>query len=94
MKKPLKDIKFEYDQPIPTYRDNTSAISVSKNPVIHSKPKHIPIKYNFLREHADERYVKMVYVNTKEHIGDISTKPLPREVFEYLRLKLGVTSQY
>jgi hypothetical protein len=29
---------------------NTSAISVSKNPVLHSKTKNIPIKYHFLRE--------------------------------------------
>jgi hypothetical protein len=36
--------------PIPIHCDKTSAISVSKNRVFHSKTKHIPIKYHFLRE--------------------------------------------
>jgi hypothetical protein len=35
---------------IPIHCDNTSTISVSKNPIFHSKTKHIPIKYHFLRE--------------------------------------------
>jgi hypothetical protein len=50
MKQTLTDIHVEYDEPIPIYCDNTSAINISKNPVIHSKTKHIPIKYHFLWE--------------------------------------------
>jgi hypothetical protein len=48
MKQTLTDIQVEYDEPIPIYCDNTSAINISKNPVMHSKMKHIPIKYHFL----------------------------------------------
>jgi hypothetical protein len=44
----LADLKVTYTDPIPIHCDNTSAISVSKNPVLHSKTKHIPIKYHFL----------------------------------------------
>jgi uncharacterized protein YlxW (UPF0749 family) len=43
MKKTLTDIQVEYDDPITIYCDNTSAISISKNPVMHSKTNHIPI---------------------------------------------------
>jgi hypothetical protein len=50
MKQTLKDIQVEYDDPIPIYCDNTSTMSISKNPVMHSKTNHIPIKYHFLRE--------------------------------------------
>jgi hypothetical protein len=50
MKQTLKDIQVEYDEPIPIYCDNTSAINISKNSVMHSKTKHIPFKYHFLRE--------------------------------------------
>jgi hypothetical protein len=46
----LADLEVKYATPIPIHCDNTSAISVSKNPVFHSKTKHIPIKYHFLRE--------------------------------------------
>jgi hypothetical protein len=49
MKQTLEDLQIRYDDPITINYDNTSAISISKNPVIHSKTKHIPIKYHFLR---------------------------------------------
>jgi hypothetical protein len=92
MKQTLQDIKVEYDQPISIICDNTSAINISKNLVMHSKMKHIPIKYHFLREQVVEQSVKMEYIATKEQVADIFTKPLPRETFEYLRQKLGVIS--
>jgi hypothetical protein len=50
MKQTLIDIHVEYDEPIPIYRDNTSAIVILKNLVMHSKTKNIPIKYHILRE--------------------------------------------
>jgi hypothetical protein len=46
----LADLEVKYTAPIPIHYDNTSAIGVSKNLVFHSKTKHIPIKYHFLRE--------------------------------------------
>jgi hypothetical protein len=46
----LADLEVKYIAPILIHCDNTSAISVSKNLVFHSKTKHIPIKYHFLRE--------------------------------------------
>jgi hypothetical protein len=48
MKQTLTDMQVEYDEPIPIYCDNTSTISISKNLLMHSKMKHIPIKYHFL----------------------------------------------
>jgi hypothetical protein len=67
----LKKRQVEYDDPIPIYCDNTSAISISKNPVMHSKTKHIPIKYHFLREQVAENNIKVEYVGTKEQVADI-----------------------
>jgi hypothetical protein len=79
MKQTLTDIQVEYDEPIPIYCDNTSAINISKNPVMHSKTKHIPIKYHILREHVVEKNIRVEYVATKEQVAYIFTKPLPRE---------------
>ena len=53
----LADLKVSYINPIAIHCDKTSAISVSKNPVLHSKTKHIPIKYHFLREQVTNRVV-------------------------------------
>jgi hypothetical protein len=92
MKQTLKDIQVEYDEPIPIYCDNTSTISISRNRVMHSKTKHIPIKYHFLREHVAEKNIKVEYVGTKEQVVDIFTKLLPWEAFEYLHHKIRVIS--
>jgi hypothetical protein len=86
----LADLKVTYTDPIPIHYDNTSAISVSKNLVLHSKTKHIPIKYHFLREQVTNIIVQLNYIPSTEYIADIFTKPLAATPFGYLHQKLGV----
>jgi hypothetical protein len=81
----LANLEVKYVAPIPIHCDNTSAISVSKNPVFHSKTQHIPIKYHFLREKVTNQIVQVHYIPTTEQIVDIFTKPLAKTPFEYLR---------
>jgi hypothetical protein len=81
----LADLEVKYTAPIQIHCDNTSAISVSKNSVLHSKTKHIPIKYHFLREQVTNQIVQVHYIPTTEQITDIFTKPLAKTPFEYLR---------
>lgn len=56
-----------YDKTIPIICDNTSVIIISKNHVLHSKTKHIPFKYNFLRDQLVDQIVKLEYITTKDH---------------------------
>ena len=65
MKQNFQDLQVQFSEPIPIFCDNTSAISISKNPVMHSKTKHIPIKYHFVREKVTEKNIKLEYVGTK-----------------------------
>jgi len=92
MMQALQDIQIKCSPPISILCDNTSAISILKNPVMHSKTKNIPIKYHFLWEQVLEKKVKLEYVPSKEQVASIFTKPLPKEAFEYLRHKVGVVS--
>ena len=85
MKQTLEDLLVKYEHPIVINNDNTSAINMSKNPILHSKTKHIPIKYHYLREHVSQKAVELEYIDTKEQIAHIFTKPLPKESFERLR---------
>jgi hypothetical protein len=86
----LADLEVKYTTSIPIHCDNTSATSVSKNPVFHSKTKHVPIKYHFLREQVTNQIVQVHYIPTTEQIANIFTKPLAKTPLEYLRQKLGV----
>ena len=83
-------MKEEITEPVTLYCDNTSAINISKNPVMHTKTKYIAIKYHYVRELVQDKEVKMEYVHTKEQIADIFTKALPKDAHEHLRGKLGV----
>jgi hypothetical protein len=44
----MTDFGEEYTH-VPLQCDSTSAISVEKNPVLHSKTKHIEVRYHFLK---------------------------------------------
>lgn len=94
MKLSLKHFKVDFDHPISILCDNTSAINISKNLVLHSRTKHIPIKYHFLREQVSDQQVMLEYVSTKDQLVDVFSKPLPKDTFERLRQQLGVVSLY
>ncbi|GJZ40454.1 hypothetical protein Tco_0587017 [Tanacetum coccineum] len=50
MKSQLSDYDIHYKM-VPIFCDNTSAIAISNNPVLHSRTKHIDIRYHFIRDH-------------------------------------------
>ncbi|GLB40854.1 putative mitochondrial protein [Lyophyllum shimeji] len=70
--------------------DNNSAINLSEDPLLHSRVKHVDIKYHFLRERVQSGEIAIKYVNTKQNTADIFTKALPRELFLRFRNMLGL----
>ena len=69
---------------------STSAISVAKNPVLHSKTKHIEVRYHFLRDHVEKGDIDLGHVSTQNQLADILTKPMDQATFARLREELGV----
>ncbi|KAL8103060.1 hypothetical protein AgCh_027552 [Apium graveolens] len=53
MQQTLQDFGISYSN-IPIYCDNTSAINISKNPVMHSRTKHIDVRHHFLRDNVSK----------------------------------------
>jgi hypothetical protein len=51
------------------------------NLVEHSHTKHIDIRYHFLRDHQQRGDIEIAYVNTKNQLVDIFTKPLDEKTF-------------
>lgn len=72
------------------YCDNSSAIKLSKNPVLHGRSKHIDVRFHFLRDLTRDGIVELKHCSTQEQVSDIMTKPLKLEVFLKLREKLGM----
>ena len=72
------------------YYDNSSTINISKNPVQHSKTKHIEIGYHFIKGLVERKVVALEYIPIKRQNADIFTKPLDRSRFESLRQVIGV----
>jgi Reverse transcriptase (RNA-dependent DNA polymerase)/gag-polypeptide of LTR copia-type/GAG-pre-integrase domain len=74
--------------PVTILGDNQAAITLSKDPISHSKAKHMDIKYHWQREKVERNEIKFEYVPSHENVADILTKPLPREQFLYLRNRI------
>ncbi|KAK9217771.1 hypothetical protein WN943_006399 [Citrus x changshan-huyou] len=89
MKQTLRDYGIKLDQ-IPILCDNTSAINLSKNPIQHSRTKHIEIRHHFLRDHVQKGDVVIKFVSTENQLADIFTKPLSEEHFIKIRHELGM----
>jgi hypothetical protein len=85
----MSDFVEEYTH-VPLQCDNTSAISVAKNLVLHSKTKHIEVRYNFLRHNVEKGNIALIHVPTHDLLADIFTKPLDQTTFSHLRGELGV----
>ncbi|GKE65446.1 hypothetical protein Tco_1519607 [Tanacetum coccineum] len=89
----IKEALIDYDvrlDDVPIMCDNKGAIDLSKNPVQHSRTKHIEIRHHFLRDNVQKGHILIEKVTSVDNISDILTKPLKCESFNYLRLGLGM----
>lgn len=89
MKHKLLDFRFKYDH-IPIKCDNTSAINISRNPIQHSRTKHIDIRHHFLKDHVQKGDITLEFVGTDFQLADIFTKSLNEERFSYIKRELGL----
>ncbi|GJZ36010.1 putative ribonuclease H-like domain-containing protein [Tanacetum coccineum] len=64
--------------------DNESAICVVKNPVCHSKTKHIEIQNHFIRDSYEKRLIEMVKIHTDYNVADLLTKAFDMTRFQFL----------
>jgi hypothetical protein len=85
----MSDIRDEYTH-VPLQCDSTSAISIAKNPVLHSKTKHIEVRYHFLRDNVEKAKIALIHVSTHDQLADIFTKPLDQATFTRSRGELGI----
>jgi hypothetical protein len=52
------------------------------------------IRYHFLRDHQQKGDIEIAYINTKEQLADIFTKPLDERTFTKLRHELNILDSW
>ncbi|GJU29993.1 hypothetical protein Tco_1173582 [Tanacetum coccineum] len=92
MKSQLTDYDIIYEK-VPIFCDNTSAIAISNNPVLHSRTKHIDIRYHFIRDHILKGDIELHFIPTQYQLVDIFTKPLDEPTFKRLIVELDQISK-
>ncbi|GKD89323.1 hypothetical protein Tco_1364830, partial [Tanacetum coccineum] len=87
MKNHLSDYDIIYEK-VPIFCDNTSAIAISNNLVLHSRTKHIDIIYHFTRDHIIKGDTEFHFIPTQYQLADIFIKPLKETTFKRLIVEL------
>jgi len=90
MRRMLKDLFQQKQEPTTIFCDNNLAIMLSRNHVFHHKTKHIDTSYNFIREFVNNKDICLEFCTSKEQIIDIFAKDLARDGFQNLRSSMGV----
>ncbi|GJV94195.1 putative ribonuclease H-like domain-containing protein [Tanacetum coccineum] len=70
--------------------DNESTICIVKNPVFHSKTKHIEIRHHFIRDSNEKKHIQMIKIHTYQNVADLLTKTFDVSRFEYLIASIGM----
>ncbi|GJW70585.1 putative ribonuclease H-like domain-containing protein [Tanacetum coccineum] len=71
--------------------DNESTICIVKNPVYHSKTKHIEIRHHFIRDCYEKKLISVEKIHTDLNVADLLTKPFDGPRFNYLVVSIGRT---
>ncbi|GJZ26019.1 putative ribonuclease H-like domain-containing protein [Tanacetum coccineum] len=64
--------------------DNESTICLVKNPMFHSKTKHIEIRHHFIRDSNEKELIQMIKIHTDQNVADLLTKAFDVGRFQYL----------
>lgn len=68
--------------------DNKAAVSIAAKDQVHTKSRHIEVKYHHMRDKIKNGAVKITYIGTTEQIADILTKSADRRTLQKLRSRL------
>ncbi|GJV88461.1 putative ribonuclease H-like domain-containing protein [Tanacetum coccineum] len=61
-----------------------------KNPVFHSKTKHIEIRHHFIRDSYEKKLIQMIKIHKDQNVADLLTKAFDVSRFQYLIASIGM----
>ena len=90
LRRVLQDLGISPAEATSLFIDNQSVIKLAKNPVFHSKTKHVDTKYHHIRSLIAKDVIKPVFFPSEDQTSDILTKPLGRIKFTKFRDELSI----
>ncbi|GJV06340.1 hypothetical protein Tco_1343996 [Tanacetum coccineum] len=70
--------------------NNESTICIVKNPVYHSKTKHIEIRHHFIRDSYEKKLIRVEKIHTDFNVLDLLTKSFDGPRFHFLVVNIGM----
>ena len=86
----LSDFHVPLEQATIIMDDNQAAICIARNPVMHTRTKHINIHYHYDREALVEGTIDLQYCPIEIMVADILTKPPSKGRFDFLHRIMGL----
>ncbi|GKF17444.1 retrovirus-related pol polyprotein from transposon TNT 1-94 [Tanacetum coccineum] len=73
------------DVDLPLYRS-----MIVKNPVYHSKIKHIEMRHDFIRDSYEKKLIRVEKIHTDFNVADLFTKAFDGPRFNFLMVNIGM----
>ncbi|CAL1369067.1 unnamed protein product [Linum trigynum] len=90
----LVDLGVTCSLPMDLFVDNTSAICIAVNPVLHDRTKHIEIHVHYVRDLVGAGTITLHHVRTEDQVADLFTKAFSTSRHWYLSNKLMLSDQH
>ena len=90
LKQLCQEIFMALNKSIHIFLDNTGAVALSKNPVFHSRSKHIDIRWHFIRDLIQSGSIRSSHIPGVKNGTDFLTKAVNRYEHEQCLKLLGM----
>jgi hypothetical protein len=77
-------------KPVPICGDNQGSIFIASNPVTEKRSKHIDIRYHYIREVIERKFVELFFIEGEKNPADLLTKNLGSVKFLLFRPEYGL----
>nr|GEU34759.1 hypothetical protein [Tanacetum cinerariifolium] len=63
------------------YTNNKSTVCIVKNPVFHSKTRHIEIRHHFIIDSYEKKLIQVIKIHTDHNVADLLTKAFDAYIY-------------
>jgi hypothetical protein len=62
--------------------DNVGAIFMTENTATTGRTKHVDIRYRFVNEYVEDKFIEIIFVRTEDNDADVFTKNVSGETYD------------